>query len=131
MSLFCCLGEATVNFTLSESITSFRFMVDAFNRNNGFGVSDFLINSTEPFSSDARVPIEVTETDEILLPILLVNNTKKTFNEAKVSIATDSILQVDAKKAAEFKSIKMAGNQRGTLSRTKNGKFPNLEILKQ
>jgi len=120
-------GEATVNFTLSESITSFRFMVDAFNRNNGFGVSDFLINSTEPFSSDARVPIEVTETDEILLPILLVNNTKKTFNEAKVSIATDSILQVDAKKAAEFKSIKMAGNQRGTLSRTKNGKFPNLK----
>jgi hypothetical protein len=89
-------------------------MVDAFNRNNGFGVSDFLMESKEPFSSDARVPIEVTETDEILLPILLVNNTKKSFSEAKVSIETDSILQVDAKKASEFKSIKIAGNQRGT-----------------
>lgn len=88
-------------------------MVDAFNRNNGFGVSDFLIESKEPFSSDARVPIEVTESDEILLPILLVNNTKKKFSDAKVSIDVDSNLHVDAKKAADFKSIKMQGNERG------------------
>jgi uncharacterized protein YfaS (alpha-2-macroglobulin family) len=108
-------GEASVNFTLSESITSFRFMVDAFNRNNGFGVSDFLMESKEPFSSDARVPIEVTETDEMLLPILLVNNTKKKFSDAKVSIDVGPALKVDSKKAAEFKAIKVGGNERGTV----------------
>ncbi len=108
-------GEATVDFTLSESITSFRFMVDAFNRNNGFGVSDFLIESKEPFSSDARVPIEVTETDEMLLPILLVNNTKKKFSDAKVSIDVGSQLKVDSKKASEFKAIKIQSNERGKI----------------
>lgn len=107
-------GEANISFTLSESITSFRFMVDAFNRNNGFGVNDYLINSVEPFSSDVRVPIEVTETDEIQLPIVLVNNTKKKFSDAKVSIDVDPILKVDSKKASEFKAIKLGGNERGT-----------------
>ncbi|VAW60870.1 hypothetical protein MNBD_GAMMA08-2732, partial [hydrothermal vent metagenome] len=66
-------GRAKVNFDLSDSVTSFRVMSDAFGRNGALGSDDFMIHSLEPFYIEAKMPLVVTVGDIIALPVALVN----------------------------------------------------------
>jgi hypothetical protein len=66
-------GLATVSFNLSDSVTSFRVLADAFAGDGmlGSGISE--ISSVQPFSIEPKIPLQVTSGDVIQLPIGMVN----------------------------------------------------------
>ncbi|MHC5021263.1 MAG: MG2 domain-containing protein [Planctomycetota bacterium] len=71
-------GEASFTFGLSDSITSFRVMADAFTAAGDLGGADAILESREPFYVEPKLPLEVTSGDKLLLPIAAVNETGDT-----------------------------------------------------
>lgn len=68
-------GEATVSFGLNDSVSTFRVFADAFASNGAIGAANAGIESVQPFYAEAKLPLEVTQGDKILLPIAMVNAT--------------------------------------------------------
>jgi len=68
-------GEATVEFGLSDAVTSFRVTADAFSRAGALGTADTAIESVEPFYVEPKLPLEVTSGDTIYVPLSLANAT--------------------------------------------------------
>jgi len=68
-------GLATVEFDLSDSVTSFRVNADAFTDGGALGEGTELIESVRPFYIEPKLPLELTAGDTVLLPIAVVNNT--------------------------------------------------------
>ncbi len=68
-------GEARVTFALSDSVTSFRVLADAFTDAGLLGAGTRLVDSVEPFYLEPKMPIEVTFGDLIRLPVTTVNGT--------------------------------------------------------
>jgi len=66
-------GVATVSFSLSDSVTSFKVLADGFTTEGalGSGVSD--VDSVRPFFIEPKLPLQVTSGDQIQLPISLIN----------------------------------------------------------
>jgi alpha-2-macroglobulin-like protein len=58
-------GEATVEFGLNDSVTTFRVFADAFAGSGAVGTADKGIESVQPFYADAKMPLEVTSGDKI------------------------------------------------------------------
>ncbi|MDR2209267.1 MAG: hypothetical protein LBE22_09900 [Azoarcus sp.] len=67
-------GLATVEFDLSDSVTSFRLRADAFGNNGALGETTHEIASLEPFYIEPKFPPEVVTGDRINLPVALVNS---------------------------------------------------------
>jgi uncharacterized protein YfaS (alpha-2-macroglobulin family) len=65
-------GKATVSFYLSDAITSFRVVGEGVGA-GAAGRSETVIKSSLPFSMAVKVPLEVSEGDQIQLPLQLVN----------------------------------------------------------
>ena len=65
-------GEATVQFDLSDSITTFRVFADCF-ADTALGTASVRIESKNPFYMEPKLPLEVTYGDSISAPIALVN----------------------------------------------------------
>jgi alpha-2-macroglobulin-like protein len=82
-------GEATVEFGLNDSVTTFRVFADAFTGSGAVGTVNKGIESVQPFYADAKMPLEVTSGDKILLPISLVNGTKGAFPDVKLKVELD------------------------------------------
>ncbi|CAN5697245.1 hypothetical protein BH10CYA1_BH10CYA1_04940 [soil metagenome] len=82
-------GEATVAFGLNDSVTTFRVFADAFSNSGAVGTANKGIESVQPFYADAKMPLEVTSGDKILLPINLVSGTKGTFPDVKVDVTLE------------------------------------------
>lgn len=68
-------GEATVEFALNDSVTSFRVFADAFNDQGALGTAALAIESVKPFYLEPKLPLEVTMGDVIRLPLGIVNAT--------------------------------------------------------
>ena len=68
-------GEATVEFGLSDNVTSFRVFADAFDSNGSLGNADTAIESVEPFYLEPKLPLEVTTGDQVIVPVALANAT--------------------------------------------------------
>jgi alpha-2-macroglobulin-like protein len=68
-------GLATVSFNLSDSVTSFRVLADAFSGDGVLGSGTSEIESVQPFSIEPKIPLQVTSGDVIQLPIGIVNST--------------------------------------------------------
>lgn len=66
-------GEANISFALNDSVTSFKMIADGFSSNGELGSASTSIESVRPFYTEAKLPLEVTAGDQILLPISLVN----------------------------------------------------------
>ncbi|HPB30785.1 MAG TPA: alpha-2-macroglobulin family protein, partial [Candidatus Sumerlaeota bacterium] len=86
-------GEASVTFDLSDSITTFRIMADAFTSKGLYVSTDATIESRRPFYADMKAPLEVTAGDRILLPVILVNDTDTALN-AKVGVKSSALVSV-------------------------------------
>ena len=84
-------GKATMQFSLSDSVTTFRVMADAHGRNGAIGSGDTMIASVEPFYITAKMPQQVIASDVIELPVTLVNTTSKTIANASVNITGKGI----------------------------------------
>lgn len=79
-------GEATINFGLNDSVTTFRVFADAFTHDGAIGAANVGLEAVQPFYAEAKLPLEVTAGDQILLPISLVNGTKSSLTDAAVKV---------------------------------------------
>jgi hypothetical protein len=79
-------GEATVNFGLNDSVTTFRAFADGFADNGAVGATNVGLESAQPFYAEAKLPLEITAGDKVLLPISLVNTTAAKLGNADVNI---------------------------------------------
>lgn len=86
-------GEATVTFDLSDSVSSFRAMADAYTKTGAFGAGNAVIESRRPFYVEAKTPLEVTAGDQIQLPVVLINETDKTMT-AEVAVSTSGSVAI-------------------------------------
>ncbi|PZM84080.1 MAG: A-macroglobulin complement component [Candidatus Melainabacteria bacterium] len=89
-------GEATISFDLSDSISTFEVAADGFSSGGLIGAKKIEIKSLRPFYAEAKVPLEVTSGDQIILPLNLVNSTN--------SVLTAVGLKVDLPQAFKLLS---------------------------
>jgi len=80
-------GVATVSFTLSDSVTSFRVLADGFTQDGALGSGISHVESVQPFSIEPKIPLQVTGGDVIDLPIGLVNGMNRELSGAEVTAA--------------------------------------------
>jgi uncharacterized protein YfaS (alpha-2-macroglobulin family) len=79
-------GLATISFNLSDSVTSFRVLADAFSQDGTLGSGISEIESVQPFSIEPKIPLQVTSGDVIQLPIGIVNGMSRELRGAEVSV---------------------------------------------
>lgn len=66
-------GEASIAFDLNDSVSTFKVFADAFANSGSIGAENITIESVQPFYAEAKMPLEVSSGDKILLPVSLVN----------------------------------------------------------
>jgi len=90
-------GKATVKFGLSDSVTTFRVLGDAFGHNGALGSNDIVINSVEPFYIEPKMPLESTVGDIIELPVSLVNASNEDIGSANILVKGEGVSITQAK----------------------------------
>ncbi|HEY3393214.1 MAG TPA: alpha-2-macroglobulin family protein, partial [Lacipirellulaceae bacterium] len=80
-------GKATIEFDLSDAVTSFRIFADAFNAAGALGSGTSTIESVEPFYIEPKLPLEVTAGDVVLAPVGFVNSTSESL-DASLSVVS-------------------------------------------
>lgn len=83
-------GIATIEFDLSDSVTSFKVVADAFTTAGTIGSGTATIESVEPFYVEPKIPLEVTSGDFLQIPLSLVNATNAAMNDGLLSIDSNS-----------------------------------------
>ena len=78
-------GEASVSFSLSDAVTSFRASADAFDARGALGAGFTKIESVQPFYAEPKLPLQVTSGDVIRLPVSLVNGTSNAMAQAQIA----------------------------------------------
>jgi hypothetical protein len=68
-------GQGNVSFDLSDALTTFQATVYAFSLDGRLGAGKLEIESRLPFSVEPKVPVEVTASDKIDIPVSLTNGT--------------------------------------------------------
>jgi len=84
-------GKVTVEFDLSDSVTSFRILADAFGNNGALGASRSDINSVEPFYAEPKLPVQAVIGDTITIPVVLVNSTTTDLGRPNVIITAEGL----------------------------------------
>lgn len=93
-------GKATVKFTLSDAVTSFRVSTEGISATGAglAGRDETVIKSSLPFSLSAKLPLEISAGDKPLIPVTLSN---------------DSEQALDVTLDANFGSLLKAANSKG------------------
>ena len=102
-------GEASVEFALNDSVTTFRTFADAVSPSGGLGSSTTVLESVNPFYLEPKLPLEVTQGDKLLVPVTCVNTTKDSLGGVNLSVQTKLSKQEPAVKSA----VKLAPGARG------------------
>ena len=89
-------GEASVGFGLNDSVSTFKVFADSFDDNGGIGASTAEVSSIKPLFAEAKLPLEVTAGDQILLPINLVNGTSGDFSKVSLETGLDKDFKMEA-----------------------------------
>ena len=97
-------GDATVEFALNDSVTTFRVFADAFTAAGAIGSGSTSVESVNPFYLEPKLPLEVTQGDRILLPVACVNTTTSALGRVKMTVD------------AEFSAISPSLDQTVTLA---------------
>lgn len=103
-------GEATIEFALNDSVTTFRVFADAFTSAGAIGSGTALIESVNPFYLEPKLPLEVTQGDRILLPVACVNTTSSSLG--RVNMTVDAKFSTIAPSADQTVTLTAAGRQR-------------------
>ncbi len=90
--------EAVVRFDLPDSVTRFQVVAWGHTLNGRLGATTTEIASRLPFSVEPKVPIEVTRSDKITIPVIVANDTAKTRSVDLEAQATGLTVVGDAKK---------------------------------
>ena len=78
-------GVATISFNLSDSVTAFRVLADAFGQDGALGSSINHVESVKPFSIEPKIPLQVTSGDVIQLPIGIINGMNRNLLASEIS----------------------------------------------
>jgi hypothetical protein len=70
-------GNATVSFDLSDAVTSFEVTAYGHTADGRLGDTKKTLESRLPFNVEPRLPVEVSNTDKILVPVSVNNATDK------------------------------------------------------
>ena len=100
-------GKASVSFDLSDSVTGFRVLADAFGRNGALGSGDTVIESVEPFYIEPKLPLAITVGDVIELPVAMVNGTRETLKQATLLVRAEGLT------IRQTKPLDLSAEQRG------------------
>src|SRR5439155_11927140 len=68
-------GKADVSFDLCDSVTTFQVTAFAHSLDGRLGAATYSLDSRLPFTLQPKLPIEVTASDKIDVPLALTNNT--------------------------------------------------------
>lgn len=79
-------GEASIEFALNDSVSSFRVSADAFDAAGGLGGESIKIESVEPFYLEPKLPLEVTMGDVVRSPLAIVNATDVRMDNTQVQV---------------------------------------------
>jgi uncharacterized protein YfaS (alpha-2-macroglobulin family) len=79
-------GEATMTFALNDAVTAFRVFADGFSLNGALGQGTGIIESTQPFYIEPKLPLEVTAGDVVKLPVGVVNGTNGALANATLTV---------------------------------------------
>lgn len=79
-------GEANVSFDLNDNISSFEVAADGFTDAGSIGAKKIEIKSLRPFYAEAKIPLEVTTGDQIMLPLNLVNGTNSVLHSLGLKV---------------------------------------------
>ncbi len=88
-------GEASVEFALNDSVTSFRVSGDAFTNTGALGAGSLVIESVAPFYLEPKLPLEVTMGDVVRLPLGIVNATNAELTDASVNYLWTGTTPID------------------------------------
>jgi uncharacterized protein YfaS (alpha-2-macroglobulin family) len=89
-------GEASIGFGLNDSVSTFKVFADGFDENGGIGASTAEVSAIKPLFAEAKLPLEVTAGDQILLPINLVNGTSGDFSKVSLETGLDKDFKTEA-----------------------------------
>ncbi len=79
-------GLATISFNLSDSVTSFRVLADAFAADGTLGSGVSHVESVKPFSIEPKIPLQVTSGDVIELPVGIINGMSRELRGAELNV---------------------------------------------
>jgi alpha-2-macroglobulin-like protein len=68
-------GQATLNFDLSDAVSNFRVLVVSHSLDGRLGADAIEIASRLPYSIEPKVPVEVSPSDQIVVPLAIANST--------------------------------------------------------
>ncbi len=102
-------GEATVEFGLNDSVTSFKVQADAFSAAGALGAGSVKIESVEPFYLEPKLPLEVTAGDQVDLPVAVVNATDAALAGGQLTVTAGSEFQL----ATGQLPVALAAGERG------------------
>lgn len=86
-------GRATIEFDLSDSITTFRVSASAHSNDGRIGSGDGEVISRRPFYLEPKLPLEVTLGDRIDLPVAIVNGTSQDL-QASFELKASNVFQL-------------------------------------
>lgn len=104
-------GYATVRFYLSDAITSFRVVTEGVGKGL-VGRAEKVLTSSLPFSMAAKIPLEVSAGDKILMP-LTFSNERTTSLEVTMEAGFGELLKLTG--APLQKSMRLAPGSRESL----------------
>ncbi len=79
-------GEGKFEFGLNDSVTNFKVFADGFTTSGAVGGGKSDLKSIIPFYAEAKLPLEVTAGDKIMLPISLINGTEAVLAAGSLAI---------------------------------------------
>lgn len=88
-------AETTISFYNSDEITSFRATVEGISNDGVVGHAEKTYYTQLPFSLAAKVPVEVSTGDKILVPLTLSNNTKQALKGALTLVPPENWRELD------------------------------------
>jgi hypothetical protein len=100
-------GKATIEFDLSDAVTSFRVFADAFNAAGAIGSGTTTIESVEPFYIEPKLPLEVTSGDVVLAPVGFVNSTSESLDASLSVVSAFRVMENN-----DLDSIKLPADSR-------------------
>ncbi len=101
-------GKATVTFSLSDEVTSFKAIAEGVAAGR-LGRGEALVQSKKPVSLAVKLPLEVTAGDHIRLPVTIANETDRPY-EANLSATFGKAFKVTG--GALPATISLAPNER-------------------
>ncbi len=93
-------GRAVIDFELSDSVTTYELVAYGYTLDGRLGAMTTTIESRLPFHLEPKVPVEITSTDKVEIPLAITNDTD-TKRDVTVSVKPTG-LSLDGKAEQTF-----------------------------